>query len=300
MRPNARETCYMAARVKRRTLIVSALLGVLVVAAVAGYGFLQGWFIERLAPRELSAMLRPADTLYKPEGDGPFPVVALFHGCGGIRESDHRWAELFRDQGFVAVVVDSLRPRDLQDDERWRAVCQGKTLWGRERAGDVLVTLADLRKLPYVDPKRIVLAGWSHGAWTIMDALALEAAGKLPTNLATDPGGLDGVKGAILFYPYCGLGSLSREGWSRPVPSLMLLAERDRVTAHEECIEAAEALRNQGQPVTVHVYPGVDHAFDYTDLPPDSNLPHDPVVTADAKARVTKFLDDLLHGTIDR
>lgn len=285
---------------KRRKVVLSGVLVLIVLGLIGGYGVLDGWFIERLTPSELSAKLRPSDTVYRPDGDGPFPAVVLLHGCGGVRASDHAWAELFRDRGYVAIVVDSLAFRGLAEEERWRAVCEGRALWGRERAGDLLATLAYLRALPYVDAERIALAGWSHGAWTIMDALALEADGNLPTNLREDPGGLAGVRGAILFYPYCGLGSLTRNGWKRSIPGLMLLAGRDRVTSHEECLETASVLRERGQPLDVHVYPNVDHAFDYTDLPPDAKLPHDAEATADARQRVTKFLADRLRANIGR
>ena len=107
---------------------------------------------------------------------------------------------------------------------------------GSERAGDVLVSLADARRMPFVDPDRLVLIGASHGGWAIMDLLALDPPRRLPFNLdrpacrraPADP--LAGVVGTILLYPYCGAANRAdRDGWRRPLPTLFLLAADDTV-----------------------------------------------------------------------
>src|SRR2546422_8235661 len=47
----------------------------------------------------------------RPQGPGPFPAVVLLHGCHGVSESNHEWSRWVRDQGDVALVVDSWGPR---------------------------------------------------------------------------------------------------------------------------------------------------------------------------------------------
>ena len=54
-----------------------------------------------------------AGTLFKPDGSGPFPAVVLLHGCGGIRPHFVQWAGAIRDMGYVALLVDSFRPRGI-------------------------------------------------------------------------------------------------------------------------------------------------------------------------------------------
>src|SRR5215475_2406356 len=49
----------------------------------------------------------------RPEGAGPFPAVVLMHGCGGISPSNHEWSRWFRDEGYVALLVDSWTPRKV-------------------------------------------------------------------------------------------------------------------------------------------------------------------------------------------
>ena len=267
-------------------------VGVALLVGFAGYGYLDGWHIDRVSSADLSAKLRPHDIVMRPEGDGPFPAVVLMHGCSGIYENNHTWAKLFVEQGYAAFIVNSLAPRGLAEREMDNGVCDGSVLWGSERAGDLLATLWYVRALPFVDPDRIVLAGWSHGGWTIMDAFALAAEDKVPTSLSDDAGGLEGVVAVVLIYPYCGAFSVTyRTGdWNDAPPTLMLLAENDTMISTPDCLEVAQGLEADGQKLITHVYPGVDHAFDYSDLPPDSRFPFRPEVTADAHDRVVAFL----------
>jgi dienelactone hydrolase len=276
----------------RWTLI--GFVGVALLLGFAGYGYLDGWHIDRVSSADLSAKLRPHDIVMRPEGDGPFPAVILMHGCSGIYENNRTWAKLFVEQGYAAFIVNSLAPRGLAEREMDNGVCDGSVLWGSERAGDLLATLGYVRALPFVDPDQIVLAGWSHGGWTIMDAFALAAEDKVPTSLSDDAGGLDGVVAAILIYPYCGAFSVTyRTGdWDDAPPTLMLLAENDTMISTDDCLEVAEGLEADGQRLTTYVYPGVDHAFDYSDLPTDSRFPFHPEVTADAQGRVVAFLKE--------
>jgi dienelactone hydrolase len=274
-----------------RTIVI--LIGITVVGgALAFYGIGAGWYVHRRAPAELAHLLAPSQLVLRPAGAGPFPAVLMFHGCGGVRQADRQWAEFFQQQGFVAVVVDSIGPRGLR--EHWRDVCRGTILWGRERAGDVLVTLDEVRKWPFVDPKRVVLAGWSHGGWAVMDLLALDPPKGVPTSLVAAPAGLEGVAGILLVYPYAGFGALSASSpWQTKAPSLMLLSGKDSVVPTPAALATAAYQRNHGQEIDVHVYDGLDHCWDQTDLPKDWRLKFDAAATADARARVAAFLQKI-------
>ena len=41
--------------------------------------------------QRIEALLRDSD-LHKPNGEGPFPIVLQFHGCGGKKNLQERWA----------------------------------------------------------------------------------------------------------------------------------------------------------------------------------------------------------------
>jgi dienelactone hydrolase len=231
-------------------------------------------------------MLRPHDELFTPPGEGPFPTVLMFHGCGGKHENSRDWAKAFRAVGWASIVVDGFTGRGA-DPAR---VCTGRELLPNERAGDILVTLEYARTLPFVDSNRMVIAGWSHGGTALLDVLDLDVHDELPPNLLPLPSlGLNGVTGAIFFYPYCGIGA--RVGvWTPAIASLFLLAGEDKTANPEPCIEATEELAAAGHRVTLQVYPGIDHAFDHRTLPASSRLRYEADATADAVKKVHAFL----------
>jgi len=264
----------------RRVLLGGGLV-VLLLAAVV-YGHLQGAFVAARTPAEIDALLAPYDELYRPAGPGPFPAVVVFHGCGGLRDSLREWAELLRDAGVLVIATDSYTGRGLA----WQDVCRGWKLLGGERAGDVWVSLARVQRRPDVDPKRVVLAGWSHGAWSVMELFA-RADGDRPPSLSEAPRTAPSeVAGLVLLYPYCGLAAHARHRWRSAPPTLMLLAGADSIVSSEACRAWGEA-----QPgVTTHVYPGVDHGFDQAIASGDWPSSYDEAAAREARGRVLSFL----------
>ncbi len=225
-------------------------------------------------PDELQPILRPHDAVYRPAGAGRFPAVVLLHGCAGVRRKDMQWAEAFRDQGYVALVVDSLSGRGITTREDRRRICVGLDLWGSTRAGDLLASLAYVRTLPFVDPARIAVVGWSHGAWAALDFLA-----------SAPPEAARGLRAVVAFYPYCGIVSRARWwGLRVDVPLLLLLAEADTIVDPGPCLRLAAAQAERGRSVTTKVYPEVGHVFDWLESP----------ATLDARARVRAFLAERL------
>ena len=72
--------------------------------------------------------------------------------------------------------------------------------------------------------------GRSHGAWTALDFLA-----------SASPETVQGLRGVVAFYPYCGIASLARwRGLGVDVPVLMMLAEADRIVAADSCLRLAD------------------------------------------------------------
>ena len=52
-------------------------------------------------------------TLMLPSGKGPFPVVILLHGCGGIGPGLWDWAHRLQNWGYAALVLNSFSARDV-------------------------------------------------------------------------------------------------------------------------------------------------------------------------------------------
>jgi len=250
----------------RRGLVLTALL---VIAA--------GCAASRpLADASLTPILRPHDAIYRPPGEGPFPAVLVLHGCLGVRSKDTRWAESLRDDGYVALVVDSMTGRGLTTLDQRRNVCTGWTLWGGTRAADVLASLAYLRTLPFVDGARLGVIGFSHGAWAALDLLA-----------SASWEDVAGLRAVIGFYPYCGVASRSRWlGVQLDVPTLLLLAGSDQFVSAEQCRGVAERAAAGGRRITATVYPDAGHSFDW----------RASAATDDAHRRVRAFLAEHLAG----
>jgi dienelactone hydrolase len=277
---------------RRLRMTAVILLSLLAVVSVVALGFFHGWHIKKHEPEELASVLRPFFRIGHPSGDGPFPTVVAFHGCGGMDLGAIDWMDYLNSNGYATVLVNSSEPRGLSPEQ----VCSGLRLWGSERAGDVLVASFDVRKLPFVDENRLVLLGWSHGAWAIMDLLAMNPPTELPTNLRRAPSQvLAGVRGVVLFYPFCGFPAKARKGgWQQDLPVLMLMAGKDPILA--PCLRVASVLRERNDSVITHVYPDANHAFDMReeDLAGTGLRPHFESMV-DARRRVEEFLEDVLN-----
>ena len=161
------------------------------------------------------ARLEPHTTVVGPDDDRPRPAVLLFHGCGGLRDHLPRYAAAARAEGWRAFIVDSYAPRGWNRPFALATVCTGLLLRGAERAGDILATVDGVSRRPDVDASKIVLAGWSHGGWGIMEAMSADRS-RSALGVA-DPGsvGLDGVLGTYLAYPYIGVAALNRNAGPR-------------------------------------------------------------------------------------
>jgi dienelactone hydrolase len=228
--------------------------------------------VGRAAPESavLQPLLRPYDAILRPRGVGPFPAVVLLHGCLGVRSKDTRWAETLREQGYVALIVDSMTGRRLTTLDQRRGVCQGMQLWGGTRAADVAASLAYLRTLPDVDPTQLGVMGFSHGAWAALDFLA-----------GASDEDVRGLHAVIGFYPYCGVASRARWlGWQVDVPTLLLLAADDHMVSPSQCRSLAARASARGRPVSLTIYPDVGHVFDWRPSP----------ATEDAHRQVAAFL----------
>lgn len=240
------------------TLVLIGLLGVLL------YGRAEGWSVSKTPPAVWGNALSEYMRVFRPEGTGPFPTLVLFHGCEGSGGNQVQWAQMAAEAGYAAVVVDSFAPRGLTPEEGKNWVCSGLRLSGRQWAGDVLAALEQVRVLPFVNEDALILMGWSHGAWAVMDLFTMDLSESWPSTLTAPPDrGLDGVRGAVLFYPLCGDLTLSRrQGWAHRVPTLIHLGDADTVADTRACQATAQRLVRRGMPVEVASYPKLGHHFD--------------------------------------
>jgi dienelactone hydrolase len=264
-------------------------------------------------------------SLFKPDGEGPFPAIVIVHDCSGLgaRSSGApaRWRRQLVDDGYVVIVPDSFTPRGFPG-----GVC---TVPGRDstrvrpavRAADAYGALAYLRTLPYVDGQHIGVMGGSHGGST---TLATMVAPYGVDRLADAKH--DGFAAAIALYPGCGnrFGewNVDRQGgfvgpitgyhgtYKPTAPLLILIGEKDDWTPAEPCQRMVETAQAEGYPLTIKVYPDALHSFDsyapqrYVAERSNQNAPGakgattggNPTAWADAKVEVSAFFRRYLKG----
>lgn len=233
----------------------------------------------------------------RPSGPGPFPAVVLLHGCHGVSASTREWARWLRDEGYVALVVDSWAARSIADG----CVPSAPDLPSTERFDDVVGALRHLHATPHVDPDRIGVIGWSNGgvfAIAAVNGPSLERARARGVEVPPP-----GFRVAVAFYPG-GCASLVAERVVRPL--LVLMGDADDWIRPGPCVQMVEAMRARGADASIVLYPGVHHYFDVAGQPvtllPDvvnRNRPgdccgaivgHDPAAATDARHRVAAFL----------
>jgi dienelactone hydrolase len=111
-------------------------------------------------------------TIFKPEGDGPFPIAIVNHGKAfGPPHSQGRYrplsaARYFMQRGYLVAAP----MRQGFSNSTGMYVGAGCNIDdnGRAQAEDVQVVLDYLGSMPYVDKRNIVVLGQSHGGWTTL------------------------------------------------------------------------------------------------------------------------------------
>src|SRR6201996_5900321 len=223
--------------------------------------------------------------LFKPEGNGPFPVVIALHGCGGV--SGHSepvqvryrdWAEELLKDGKAVLFPDSYGSRELGPQCRVR---ERKITARRERVADILAARQWLMQQNWVARDRISLMGWANGAsallWAVRPQLLLHHA---------EPD----FRSAIAFYPDCRLSS--GLGWSARVPTLVLIGAKDDVSSPPACRQMVDGAHGRSALTRIVIYPSAYHDFDRANLPlhvidptTDATAPEKGHVGTDAEAR---------------
>lgn len=241
--------------------------------------------------------------LYKPAGAGPFPAVVALHGCGGLFGRDGQvsrreaaWADALVADGFAVVLPDSFGPRGLGPQCRTR---ERKVRASVERRDDAHAARLWLQQRPDVKPTAVSLMGWSNGGTGVLHAVRSER--------LTRPGRSFRVVGtdfavAVAFYPGCRI--ISERPYRPRVPLTILIGDADDWTPAKTCESLAAKAKGATPPLTLVVYPGAHHDFDWPDRPvgvvpgvvtagrgaTDVHAGTNPAARADALRRVPTIL----------
>ncbi|HYR35982.1 MAG TPA: alpha/beta fold hydrolase [Burkholderiales bacterium] len=176
-----------------------------------------------------SGSLRIQTYLYRPQGDGPFPVVIYNHGSRDGRERASVPFEyigrMLTRVGYV-VLVPERRGYGKSDGAIWwqEAGNDGSQIVARLQAetDDVLAAVDHLRTLPYADTKRVAIMGWSFGGIVTMFGASRSTAFRAAVNQAGGALSWDGnpsLRAALI-----------AAAEKSTTPTLFMVAANDRTT----------------------------------------------------------------------
>lgn len=227
---------------------------------------------------ELGFLGARANSIYKPQGEGPFPAVVLVHTCGGLEAHITQRAKELLSAGFAVLVQDSQGPRGVRSCDElkaWQVPVVSK---------DAFSALKHLSQMKEVDAERIYLVGFSLGSFVAAAVGSPEVANLL--------GGERRFRASVGWYGSCAQNT-PRSRWQllaqdtdRPV--LLLLAGKDTETPIAECFPLVEQMKADGKPVVWHIYADATHAWDKSN--PQRGYFYSATATNDAIHKTVEFL----------
>jgi dienelactone hydrolase len=208
-----------------------------------------------------SGPLRIQAYLYRPPGNGPFPLVIYNHGSRENRERESRpfsyVGRILLQNGYAVLVPERRgygRSDGLTYTEEMRqsigrhgAAIESPGFVGRLQAesDDVLSALDYIRTLPFVDRSRLGIMGWSFGGIVTMFAVSRSGAFRA----AVDQAG-----GALTWDGSAALrDALLAAAHQVRSPVLLMVAQNDRTTASITTL--ATALQAQNPATELIIYP---------------------------------------------
>ena len=243
--------------------------------------------------------------VFKPEGPhaARSPAVVMMHGRAGpyssladgrydastLSQRHQKWGHLWAQQGYLAILVDGFGPRGF-----WQGFSHQDYKQRPESVNEVTVrpydaygALAYLRTRNDVAADRIALQGWSNGASATLATMASN------TPALKSPSPTSGFRGALAFYPGCGLKGHFKGGLIPYAPLRVYVGTADEEISPQECSELVDVSRAQQANITLKIYPGATHDFDDPG-PSRQDIPANAAATRDTTAEAIAFFASLL------
>jgi dienelactone hydrolase len=192
-------------------------------------------------------------TLYMPPGAAPdhtTPAVVFLHGAAGmVAARSETYGRQLAAMGIAALTIDTFGARrDLAEGFTGRVLHITETMF----VADAYAGLRYLASRPEIDPRRVVLAGFSWGGMATIYALYAQLAEPLGAGLR--------FALHVAFYAPC----IARftDNRTTGAPLLILYGEADELIRPDRCAEVAADLRAGGSGVKTISYPAAVHQWD--------------------------------------
>jgi carboxymethylenebutenolidase len=203
-----------------------------------------------------------------PAGNGPHPAVVLLHGAEAHQGDGDRvfepMCETLAKRGYYAEAIEYYSQTGAVGIREPGMMKKDFPIW----MGEIVDGLSAMAKNPDVEPHRIAMMGFSLGAY-----LSLGIGATFPDQVS-----------AIVEY-YGGLAPVFQPQASVMPPTLILHGDKDSIVPIRNATDLDELLTKANRPHEMHIYPGAEHAFNFTGLPW-----YDAEAGADAWSRSLNFL----------
>lgn len=212
-------------------------------------------------------------TLYRPAGTGPAPAVLVLHTSGGLRPSDHAYAERLAAEGYVCLVPDFFRAYGLSESNRQQTF----TTYAQSIYADFVSAIGTLKKTGGVQADRIGAIGFSNGGYW---ALLLAARGDVQAGVsyygAVTGAGTDRT-----------LSALRNAFTSKSSPVLVLHGARDATVLPRYAEDLKSILTDAKAPYEFQMYESAGHSYERGNF--------DAEAAADSWKRTLHFLNATLR-----
>lgn len=243
---------------------------------------------------------------------GPVPAIVMMHGRAGaysalakgvydgstLSKRHKFWGETLANEGYLAILVDGFGPRGYPQgfpahsyDQRPAELDEVNI-----RPLDAYGALAYLRTRPDVQVNSIALLGWSNGGSAALSTMSADTPG------LANPSAETGFRGALVFYPACGLKGQFDNGYRSYAPVRIFIGTADGEVSAKRCEALVDMSASLGSDIRIYVYSGATHGFDDPSRK-RSEVPANADATDDAVPRALRFLSahfkrsaDLTHG----
>ncbi len=193
-------------------------------------------------------------TLFLPPGDyapHSVPAVVFLHGASGVRGArELTYGPQLAAMGIAALAIDTYGSRGgsaMSFVDRVMHITE--TMF----VADAYAGLAYLAGRPEIDPKRIVLTGFSYGGMATTYAMYRQIADALAPNGPR-------FAGHVAYYGPC-IAHFDDDR-TTGAPLLMLQGADDQLLDPKRCAAVADELRAGGSTVDIIRYPGAVHQWD--------------------------------------
>ena len=207
--------------------------------------------------------------VWRPHDAANAPLVIYSHASGGHPRQSSFLCEHLAAHGYFVAAVQHRRSGPVDE-------------LIAERVPDIRALIDHAVATYPVDASRIGLLGWSFGGWAVL--ATPEQDDRVSSIVALAPAGardpLPGIIRAQLTF-----------AWSRPIPTLVLAAERDQFIPLDR---VEDVFVRTPEPKRMAVLAGADHSHFADEVPPTG--PSAEVAHAFAREHVLAHFDATLRG----